>query len=244
MAARDLCQEESETVVERQVAPLHELGVLLDARRELKARLAESHVARERSAQLVGLAAMACRMWSHLPLERKKGLLATLEVKVMFLEAPSRRHNGQLCAFAEWFTDRRLLFPLLTDEGWAKIEPLITHRPRGVSPRLVMTGILYKARTGTSWSALPDMFGYPSTLRTYAARWCESGFWEDAMRAVAAAESTPLPASSEMKTRIECSIEPRNLLASEQRGSLNTPPFPQHGMVRALSRAELEFWSG
>ncbi|WP_374224801.1 transposase [Streptomyces sp. ISL-99] len=114
------------------------------------------------------------------------------------------------------------------------IEPTITHRPRGVSPRLVMTGILYKARTGTSWSALPDLFGCPSTLQTYAARWRESGFWENAMRSLVDAEGTPLPALPELETRIGCSIDPLKLLNSEQRGSLSTSPLPDHGMGRAF----------
>ncbi|MER6720195.1 transposase [Streptomyces halstedii] len=161
VAARDLCLKESEKVVERQIAPLQaELDVLLDSRRELKA-LAESDLARERSAQLVELAATVHRMWNHLPLERQKELMAELEVEVTFLGSPRRGRNGQPCALAPWFTERHLLVPLLTDEGWTIIEPVITHRPRGVSPRLVMTGILYKARTGTSWSALPDLFGCP-----------------------------------------------------------------------------------
>ncbi|MFE4216964.1 recombinase family protein [Streptomyces sp. NPDC056844] len=237
VAARDLCLKESEKAVERQIAPLQaELDVLLDSRRELKARLAESDLARERSAQLVELAATVHRMWNHLPLERQKELMAELEVEVTFLGSPRRGRNGQPCALAAWFTERHLLVPLLTDEGWTIIEPMITHRPRGVSPRLVMTGILYKARTGTSWSALPDLFGCPSTLRTYAARWRESGFWEDAMRSLAAAEGTPLPASTEsteQKTRIGCSVEPRKLLNSAQRGSLNIS-LPDHGRGRAF----------
>ncbi|MER0483110.1 recombinase family protein [Streptomyces sp. Edi2] len=241
VAALDLGLEESERAVVRQIAPLQaELGVLLDARRELKARLAESDAARERSAQLVELAAMTRRMWSGLPLKRQKELMAALDVEVTFLEPPQQGRKGQLCALTAWFTDRRLLVPLLTDEGWATIEPMITHRPRGVSPRLVMTGILYKARTGKSWSALPDLFGCPSTLQTYAARWRESGFWENAMRSLAAAEGTPVPASPEMKTRIGCSIEPRKLLSSAQWGSINTS-LPDHGTGRAFRfRIELE----
>ncbi|MFD5141626.1 transposase, partial [Streptomyces sp. NPDC058378] len=234
VAARDLGPEESEKAVERQIAPLQtELGVLLDARREVRIRLAVSDAAREQSAQLVELAAMTRRMWSDLPLGRQKWLMAALEVEVTFLEPPQQGRKGQRCALAAWFTDRRLKVPLLIDESWAMIEPTITHRPRGGSPRLVMTGILYKARTGTSWSALPDLFGCPSTLQTYAARWRESGFWEDAMRSLAGAEGTPLPASTELKTRIGCSVEPRKLLNSAQRGSLDIS-LPDHCRGRAF----------
>ncbi|MFJ4972511.1 recombinase family protein [Streptomyces sp. NPDC088755] len=234
VAASDLGLEESEKAVERQIAPLQtELRVLLDARRELRNLLAASDAVREQSAQLVELAATTRRMWSDLPLARQKELMATLEVEVTFIEPQQQGRKGQRCALTEWFTDRRLKVPVLTDEGWAVIEPMITHRPRRVSPRLVMTGILYKARTGISWSALPDLFGCPITLRTYAARWRESGFWEDAMRSLAAAEGTPLPESNELKTRIGCSVEPRKLLKTAKRGSLNTS-LPDHDRGRTF----------
>ncbi|MET9778371.1 recombinase family protein [Streptomyces sp. NPDC006367] len=237
VAAHDLGLEESEKAVERQIAPLQaELSALLDAQRELKDRLAKTDTERERSAQLVELAAMTRRMWGSLSLERQKKLMAVLDVEVSFHEPPRRGRKGQLCALAAWFTDRRLQVPLLTDEGWAAIEPMITHRPRGVSPRLVMTGILYKARTGTPWNALPDLFGSSSTLQTYAARWRESGFWENAMRSLSAAKSTPLSTSPGIKTRIECSIEPLNLLSGAQRGNLSAS-LQGHGTER-----EFRFW--
>ncbi|MEU9413648.1 transposase [Streptomyces sp. NPDC048281] len=124
---------------------------------------------------------------------------------------------------AAWFSERQLGVPLLTDEGWAKIEPMITHRPRGVRPRLVMTGILYKLRTGVPWSSLPAWFGRPATLQTYAVRWRASGFWERAIRVLATGESTPLPAPFEPATRIECSIVPETLLATEQSASPGKP---------------------
>ncbi|MBT2529525.1 hypothetical protein J7E91_30060, partial [Streptomyces sp. ISL-99] len=101
VAARDLGLEESEKAVERQIAPLQtELGVLLDARRELRTRLAASDAAREQSAQLVELAATTRRMWNDLPLERQKELMATLEVEVTFLEPPQQGRKGQRCALA------------------------------------------------------------------------------------------------------------------------------------------------
>ncbi|WP_319695144.1 transposase [Streptomyces sp. ME19-01-6] len=212
VAARALCLAESEKAVERLIAPLHaELDAMLETQREMTARQAESERAQERSAQLLELASMARRTLNHLPLERQKEFMTAIEVKVTFLAPPRRARNGQPCALAGWFTERQLPIPLLTDEGWAKIEPMITHKARGVSPRQVMTGILYKVRTGTPWSDLPALFGRTATLRTYSARWRESGFWENAMLALADAESTPLSASSELNTRIECSIDPQKL---------------------------------
>ncbi|WP_411129608.1 transposase [Streptomyces sp. x-19] len=91
---------------------------------------------------------------------------------------------------------------------------MTTHKPRGISPRLVMTGILYKVRTGVSWSDFPALFGQAATLQTYSGRWRASEFWEAAMQALATAKSTRLPTPYQLKTRAECSIGPENLLNS------------------------------
>jgi hypothetical protein len=44
----------------------------------------------------------------------------------------------------------------------------------------------------------------PMTLRPHLARWRESGCWANVMQALATAESTRLPAPSELNTRIGC----------------------------------------
>nr|WP_237540080.1 recombinase family protein [Streptomyces sp. SID4917] len=220
VAARDLSLAESEKAVERAIAPLQaELDVLLASRRRMTVQLAEAETARVRSAQLVELAAMARRTLHHLPLEEQKEFLAAIDAKVTLLEPSRRGRKGQPCALAAWFAERQLPVPLLNDEGWATVEPMITHKPRSVSPRLVMTGILYKVRTGTLWSDLPALFGEPATLRTYSARWRQSGFWANAIQALATVESTALPALSELPMRIECTIEPQRLLNNRQIGN-------------------------
>ncbi|MFE2846768.1 recombinase family protein [Streptomyces scopuliridis] len=241
VAARGLSLAESEKAVERLIAPVQaELEMMLDSKRAMTARQAESTTTQEKSAQLVELAAMAHRTLNHLPLERQKEFMAALEVRVTFLAPPRRGRNGQPCALAAWFIQRELPVPLLTDEGWAKIEPVINHRPRGISPRMVMTGILYKARTGIPWRNLPALFGQTSTLRTYSGRWRESGIWANAMQALSAAESTPLPAASELNTRIECFIEPRSLLRNGQSVRLGETTLWGDGTGKAFSfQAEL-----
>ncbi|ORT55063.1 recombinase family protein [Streptomyces sp. CB03238] len=223
VAARDLSLAESEKAVERAIAPLQaELDVLLASRSKMTAQLAEAGTAQVRSAQLIELAAMARRTLHHLPLEEQKKFLAAVDAKVTLLKPPRRGRKGQPCALAAWFVERQLPVPLLTDEGWARIEPMITHKPRSVSPRLVMAGILYKVRTGTPRSDLPALFGEPATLRTYSARWRQSGFWANAIQDLAAVESTALPALSELTMRIECIFEPQHLLNNRQSVSTGT----------------------
>ncbi|MFI6893504.1 recombinase family protein [Streptomyces sp. NPDC050256] len=213
LVVRDLSPEASRAAAERLIASLRaELAVLRDARRVLKASMARRGVVQDRSALLVDVATMARRELGRFPLERQAEFTAALEVMVALLVPHQRRYRGQSCGLSEWFADRNLSVPLLTDEGWAAIEPMMTHRPRMVSPRAVMTGILYKARTSTSWTELPPLFGCAATLRTYSARWRESGFWENAMQALANAESTPLPGRPTLSMRIECSVRPQQLL--------------------------------
>lgn len=166
----------------------------------------------DRSALLFEVAAMARRELEPFPLERQAEFIAALEARVTLLVPHQRRYRGQPCRLSEWFADRNLSVPLLTDEGWAAIKPMMTHRPRMVSPRVVMTGILYKARTSTSWSELPPLFGCGATLRAYSARWRASGFWENAMQALADAENTTLPGRAALSMRIECSVRPQQLL--------------------------------
>ncbi len=95
------CLVESERAVGRLVAPLQaELDAMLESKRQVTARQAESDAAQERSAQLVELAALAHRTLNHLPLERQKEFMAMIDAKVTFLEPPRRGRSGQPCALA------------------------------------------------------------------------------------------------------------------------------------------------
>ena len=77
--------------------------------------------------------------------------------------------------------------PLVTDELWAVIEPLLPRerkpgkrggRPR-VSNRAVLTGILFLLRTGTPWQLLPVEMGCGSgsTCWRRFQRWTHRGVW-------------------------------------------------------------------
>ena len=80
--------------------------------------------------------------------------------------------------------------PLLTDEQWAQIEPLLPARqpnPKGGRPRCddrrVLEGILWILKTGARWRDLPDEYPSPSTCWRRLSKWEEEGLWLEIWRA-------------------------------------------------------------
>jgi len=78
----------------------------------------------------------------------------------------------------------------LTDEQWAKIEPLIPKsppRPKGGRPRaddrLVFEAILWILKTGARWKDLPDKYPHPSTCWRRLKEWFEAEVFKDMWRA-------------------------------------------------------------
>ena len=78
--------------------------------------------------------------------------------------------------------------PLLSDELWSLIEPLIPVRPRrfrypGRKPladRQVMTGILFVLKTGIPWEHLPQEMGCGSGMTCWRRLrdWQQAGVWQ------------------------------------------------------------------
>ncbi len=72
--------------------------------------------------------------------------------------------------------------PALTDRSWEQLRPLLppqkpsTGRP-ATDHRLVVEGMLWVARTGSSWRELPERFGPWSTVASRYQRWCKEGLW-------------------------------------------------------------------
>lgn len=78
--------------------------------------------------------------------------------------------------------------PLLTDELWKRIEPLLPPRkssPKGGRPpvpdRAALTGILFVLRTGCPWEYLPQELGCGSGMTCWRRLrdWHEAGVWEN-----------------------------------------------------------------
>ena len=81
--------------------------------------------------------------------------------------------------------------PLLTEELWERIEPLLPAKesnPKGGRPRIpnrdVLTGILFVLRTGCPWEYLPQELGCGSGMTCWRRLrdWHEAGVWEKIWR--------------------------------------------------------------
>ncbi len=72
--------------------------------------------------------------------------------------------------------------PALTDEHWERLRPLLppqkpeTGRPAS-DHRLIVEGMLWVARTGSSWREMPARFGPWSTVASRYQRWVKEGLW-------------------------------------------------------------------
>jgi len=86
------------------------------------------------------------------------------------------------------FEDRRVREEVLSDELWARLEPLIPVRPRRfrypgrrrADDRCALEGILYVVRTGIGWNRLPTaLFGASgATCWRRLTEWHEAGVWQ------------------------------------------------------------------
>ena len=69
----------------------------------------------------------------------------------------------------------------LSDEQWARIEPLLPSDVRGkerVDDRRVISGILHVLKSGCRWKDCPPEYGPHTTVYNRFARWAERGVWE------------------------------------------------------------------
>ena len=87
----------------------------------------------------------------------------------------------------------------LTDEQWALVRPLLPPQRGGVGRppndhRAVLGGILWVARTGSSWREMPDEYGKWETAYRRHELWVEQGLWQRILRALGE-ESLPGPAT-------------------------------------------------
>jgi transposase len=82
--------------------------------------------------------------------------------------------------------------PVLSDEVWARIEPLLPAVKGAMGPpfrphRPVVEGVLYRLRTGIPWRDLPPEFGAWQTVHRRHQRWSTDGTWDRVLAAVQAA---------------------------------------------------------
>src|ERR671910_3315690 len=77
--------------------------------------------------------------------------------------------------------------PLVTDELWTVVEPLLPEqppKPKGGRPRVndraALTGILFVLKTGIPWEMLPQEMGCGSGMTCWRrlAEWTAAGVWQ------------------------------------------------------------------
>jgi len=78
---------------------------------------------------------------------------------------------------------------LLTDAQWARIAPLLPGRAgtsggRGQDNRRFVEAVLWLARNGCRWRALPAAWGNWHTTYTRFQRWARAGVWAKVLVAV------------------------------------------------------------
>ena len=70
----------------------------------------------------------------------------------------------------------------LTDEEWAVFEPFVTRKGLRGRPtpnhRRSLNGILWIARTGAQWRALPERYGNWDAVYKQFERWTKAELWE------------------------------------------------------------------
>jgi transposase len=72
----------------------------------------------------------------------------------------------------------------LSDEQWAKLEPLLPPEKRAgpgrpaLAHRRILNGILWILRTGAPWRDLPERYGNWATVYRRFRRWQHAGIWE------------------------------------------------------------------
>ncbi|GAA2702412.1 hypothetical protein GCM10010412_100470 [Nonomuraea recticatena] len=80
----------------------------------------------------------------------------------------------------------------LTNAEWEQLEPLLpasgARGGRWNDHRMVINGVLYRARTGLPWRDLPERFGSWMTVYKRHRRWSADGTWDRLLSAVQAAQ--------------------------------------------------------
>ncbi len=76
----------------------------------------------------------------------------------------------------------------LTDEEWEHVEPLLPHKPpagrRYHDHRTVLGGIVWVARTGSSWREMPEEYGKWETAYKRYELWSKQGLWQRILEAL------------------------------------------------------------
>jgi len=104
----------------------------------------------------------------------------------------------------------------MTDEHWARLEPLLPHSGRGGQwrdHRQVLNGILWVLHTGAPWRDLPERYGPWQTVFDRFNRWRQDGMWNRLCDALLAA----LAAQKRLEWEVAC-LDSTTIRASRSAG--------------------------
>jgi DNA invertase Pin-like site-specific DNA recombinase/transposase len=217
---RGLSKGEAQKAGERAVGPLEvELAELERMRAEAEAWQKEAHVVEQRVQSMRALAGTAQGRLSGLDITQQATFLAVLDIKVTVKANPAAARAGSPCSLLKWFADAGRTVPHLTDEAWAKVKDIAEDRAyRKLTARQILSGLLYKARTGCRWPELPEEYGAHASVKTYWKRWDQNGTWERIMERLADEAGVPVfrDASRVPLVKIRGELDPEFVLDSER----------------------------
>ncbi|WP_233415918.1 recombinase family protein [Streptomyces sp. N35] len=194
----DLTEDIQHTIEEMKTELREKEKKLLAMRDETEEWLLDAEAQERHTQEVLDLIATALPGLDNLTFERKRELLALLDVRIDV----SSGHVGQIrpggCPFENWFTEQgKLVPPPLTDEQWSRAALEIpapkAQTRRTTQPRTAFEASLMKVRDGMQWKDLPASFGRPHSVYQRALDYFEQGVWQKAVLALGDYDGTPVP---------------------------------------------------
>ncbi|GEJ99711.1 DNA recombinase [Streptomyces sp. 1-11] len=199
---------EAAEAAERASKPhLEELEGLEKLKREAEAFQREAADAARRLQGFERLAEIARENLAELTDEEKAELVDLMGMEAQVIRCAPRR-LGVACGIREWFVQEGRGVPVLADEGWERIKPLMGGSRSKMDRRQVVQLLLEKAVTGDRMIDLGSRYDLnPKSLQTQSHRWLADGTWAAAMELLKDADTRPVwePDSIE----IQVTIRPR-----------------------------------
>ena len=184
-ARKGLRGPQAQEAVERALKPLTDRQEeLYRLRKEAVSWQSDAATAAQRLTEIEELAVLAGRHVLNLSDTEKETILDFLKLRVQILGSvprKTRRDDG----ISAWFRDRGRVVPSLTSEAWELVRHFFEKPHPGrkaADPQRVLNALLYKARTGCAWRAIPDDAGQVA-MATWQ-RWTKSGRWDELMDAL------------------------------------------------------------
>ncbi|NEC70392.1 recombinase family protein [Streptomyces rochei] len=166
-----------------------EVEQLQAMRDEAAAWMEETEATEQRARDLAALAAVARERLADMDPAEQSEVLALLDVRVTITGEIPKPRLGLACSMRDWFTAAQRLVPdELTDEAWARVEPIVkaweppSHKCR--PGRVMLDAMFYKARTGCLWEELPERFGLWKGIHSRYKTWRNCGVWDEVMAAL------------------------------------------------------------